>query len=165
MVTRILFPVGLSADGTVRRSLAGGCSTRCVVSGLLVGTVVLTDPQMLGFTYFLPRTPGMVQSRASDLCEFFCSCRIRGIFVADRAVPVFHIAGCGTGRCAATVLCSVKFRTALSTDIPVMRFIMLQGFISVMGASAHSKGFAEALIVVVRYNLDFLRFPVQVLQN
>ena len=72
---------------------------------------------------------------------------------------------CGTGRCAATVLCSVKFRTALSTDIPVMRFIMLQGFISVMGASAHSKGFAEALIVVVRYNLDFLRFPVQVLQN
>ena len=47
---------------------------------------------------------------------------------------------CGTGRCAATVLCSVKFRTALSTDIPVMRFIMLQGFISVVGAGAHSKG-------------------------
>ena len=64
---------------------------------------------------------------------------------------------CGTGRCAATVLCSVKFRTALSTDIPVMRFIMLQGFISVVGAGAHSKGFAEALIAVARYNLDFIR--------
>ena len=64
---------------------------------------------------------------------------------------------CGTGRCAATVLCSVKFRTALSTDIPVMRFIMLQGFFSAVGAGAHSKGFAEALIAVVRYNLDFIR--------
>ena len=56
MVTRILFSVGLSADGTVRRSLAGGGSARGVVSGLLVGTVVLTDPLMLGLTYFLPRT-------------------------------------------------------------------------------------------------------------
>ena len=44
MVTRILFSVGLSADGTVRRSLAGGGSAQGVVSGLLVGTVVLTDP-------------------------------------------------------------------------------------------------------------------------
>ena len=53
MVTRILFSVGLSADGTVRRSLAGGGSARGVVSGLLVGIIVLTDPLMLGLTYFL----------------------------------------------------------------------------------------------------------------
>lgn len=77
-------------------------------------------------------------------------------------LPVGSLAGAayrlrGTGRCAATVLCSVKFRTALSTDIPVMRFIMLQGFISVVGTGAHSKGFAEALIAVARYNLDFIR--------
>lgn len=76
MVTRILFPVGLSTDGTVRRSLAGGGSARGVVSGLLVGTVVLTDPLMLGLTYFLPRTPVMVQSRTGDLCEFSFPFRI-----------------------------------------------------------------------------------------
>ena len=76
MVTRILFPVGLSTDGTVRRSLAGGGSARGVVSGLLVGIVVLTDPLMLGLTYFLPRTPAMVQSRTGDLCEFSFPFRI-----------------------------------------------------------------------------------------
>ena len=38
-----------------------------------------------------------------------------------------------------------------------MRFIMLQGSISVVGAGAHSKGLAEARIAVARYNLDFIR--------
>ena len=77
-------------------------------------------------------------------------------------LPVGSLAGaayrlCGTGRCAATVLCSAKFRTALSTDIPVMRFITLQGFISVVGTGAHSKGLTVALIAVARFNLDFIR--------
>ena len=68
-------------------------------------------------------------------------------------LPVGSLAGaayrlCGTGRCAATVLCSVKFPPAHYTDIPEMRFIMLQGFISVVGAGAHSKGFAVASVAI-----------------
>ena len=68
-------------------------------------------------------------------------------------LPVGSFAGaayrlCGTGRCAATVLCSVKFRTALSTNIPVIRFIILQGFISVVGAGVHGKGLAVAIVAI-----------------
>ena len=74
-------------------------------------------------------------------------------------LPVGSLAGaayrlCGTGRCAATVLCSVKFRTALSTDIPVMRFIVLQGFIPIVGAGAHGERLAVALVAVVAPHIN-----------
>lgn len=75
MVIRILLSIGLSAGGTIRQSLTGGGSTWGVVSGLLVKTVVLTDPLVLGFTYFLPRTLVMAQDRVGDLYEFSFSCK------------------------------------------------------------------------------------------
>ena len=99
-----LFPVGTStacADSCVRASSGAAGAVFC----FRMAAVPLTGAGMGAVAIGSPRTPVMVQSRTGDLCEFSCSCRIREIFAADRAMPVFHIAGCGTGGIYGIMLC------------------------------------------------------------
>ena len=99
-----LFPVGTStacADSCVRASGGAAGAVFC----FRMAAVPLTGAGMGAVAIGSPHTPVMVQSRTGDLCEFSCSCRIRKILAADRAVPVFHITGCGTGGIYGIMLC------------------------------------------------------------
>ena len=91
-----------------RTSLRGGTVGRSAWSmggGFGMALIPLTSAGMGAVAIGSPHTPVMVQSRTGDLCEFSCSCRIRKILAADRAVPVFHITGCGTGGIYGIMLC------------------------------------------------------------